>query len=611
MTKLQYTNTINKELGIYYLKIYNFIILKYTMARISPKSRKLLIIGLFSIIAVFSIAFFVIKTFKVEAQDVETIPTSVIVGNSAPTFDSGPAEATASTATAPTAIGATITFNATATDTNGENYYFIVCSTNAVVKGTAGGAPTCAAGAKTYCEGTISAKASGSPATCTYKTVAGDTWENEWYGFVCDNNTSSECSMSQGSGGTGSPFYVNHPPTFTSVSNNAPVNPGASVTWTTQTTSDPDTGSTVKLLICKSNTAPTNGACSGGASGTWCSSSAVASNPTCSYSVPNPNSDGSNNAYAFVVDNFNLLASSTPKNSHFTVNNIAPVVSAVTFNSGNDINLAENTTTPITVKATVTDNNGCGKISNVYAYAYRSGKGYTNCDTLEEANNNFCYPQISCSVDAGTCSGASDAAANYTCTINFQYYADATASTSGTIQFPTENWLATVKAIDNNSTNHNLEVTSGIEMNALIAFDISPKAINYGTLSVGGKNDPLNQILTTTATGNVGLDQEHKGIPKMCTNYDASTNPNCATVSGTQIDVTKQKYGLTASTSYASGTQLTTSPVEVEINVPKVTTGTPTTKNIYWGIEIPNNTLPGLYKGMNTIYAKIGEVAEW
>ena len=149
-------------------------------------------------------------------------------------------------------------------------------------------------------------------------------------------------------------------------------------------------------------------------------------------------------------------------------------------------------------------------------------------------------------------------------------------------------------------------------MNDLVAFDIQPKAIYYSSLNVGGKNDPLNQVLTTTPTGNVGLDQEHEGIPNMCTNYDSDTNPLCATVSGTQIPVGKQKYALAASTSYASGTALTNAKVEVEINIPKVTNGASvTSKSTWWGIEIPTGTLPGLYKGMNTIYAKTSEVSEW
>lgn len=568
------------------------------------KYGKVLLYSSFLLIVLGLVTLFATKAFKVEAQDTETVTTSVTVGNTAPSFTAGPAEATASTSTAPTAIGSSVTFNATAADANGENYYLIVCSTNSVTAGTSGNAPTCAVGATTYC--TSSSTASASAASCSYTTKSADPWSNAWYAFVCDANaTTAACSAgSQGSGsdGTESPFFVNHPPTFTSVSNNSPKDPGTSVTWTTQTTSDPDTGNTVKLLVCKSNTAPTNGACSGGASGTWCSSSAVASNPTCSYSVPNPNPDGSNNAYAFVVDNFNLLASSTPKNSHFTVNNIAPVVSAVTFNSGNNINLAESTTTAITVTATVTDNNGCsgGEIANVYAYAYRSGITYTGCDTSGEGNANNCYPEISCTVVGGSCTGPSDATANYTCTINFQYFADPTDT--GTL-YDTQNWLATVKAVDNNSASHNLQVTTGVEMNSLVAFSVT-NTLEYGSLNVLGKNDPLDKTLTTTATGNVGLDQSHHGAANMCTNFSTCTG-------GTPIPVGKQKYALAASTAYSSATALTTSAVEVELNLAKPTSTTAVTKNTWWGIEIPSGTLPGEYTGENTITAIKGETADW
>ena len=540
------------------------------------------------------------KVFKAEAQvnpDVETVATSVTVGNTAPSFTSGPAESTASTATAPTGIDANITFNATATDANGENYYLIVCSTNSVTPGASGGAPTC--GATTYC--TSTSTASGTATSCSYTTKATDAWSNAWYAFVCDANTSlSSCSTSsQGTGDSGSPFFVNHAPTFTAISNNSPVNPGSNVTWTA-TASDSD-GNTVKLLVCKRN-AMSGGACTGGA---WCTSTAVASNPTCSYSVPTPNPDGSNNAYVFVVDQHNLAATGATQgsNSAFTVNNVAPVVSNVTLNGGSAIDLVEASTKTVTVTATVTDNNGCasGEIASVYAYVYRSGIAYTNCDTLAEANENNCYPQVTCNVEAASCTGPGDASANYTCTINMQYFAEPTDT--GT-PYDAQNWLATVKATDNNSATHNLEVATGQEVNSLTAFAISPGTIDYGQLAVLGRNDPLDKILTTTATGNVGLDQSHYGSANMCTNFSICSG-------GTPIPVGKQKYALAASTAYASGTALTTTAVEVELNVPKPTSTTAVSKNTWWGIEIPNGTLPGVYEGQNTITAVKGETADW
>ena len=129
------------------------------------KYGKVLLYSSFLLIVLGLVTLFSTKAFKVEAQDTDTVTTSVTVGNTAPSFTAGPAEATASTSTAPTAIGSSVTFNATAADANGENYYLIVCSTNSVTAGTSGNAPTCAAGATTYC--TSSSTASASAASCS------------------------------------------------------------------------------------------------------------------------------------------------------------------------------------------------------------------------------------------------------------------------------------------------------------------------------------------------------------------------------------------------------------------------------------------------------------
>ena len=66
-----------------------------------------------------------------------------------------------------------------------------------------------------------------------------------------------------------------------------------------------------------------------------------------------------------------------------------------------------------------------------------------------------------------------------------------------------------------------------------------------------------------------------------------------------------------ASTAYSSATALTTSAVEVELNLAKPTSTTAVTKNTWWGIEIPSGTLPGEYTGENTITAIKGETANW
>ncbi len=575
----------------------------------------------FVIVAV-AISFFVVKSFKTRAQnnpDVETVTTTVTVGNSAPTFTVAPYEDPASTDTSPTGIGTTqdpiyVTFRATATDSNAESYYLLVCSTGSATA-TNGGKPTCAA--TEYCTSTLTA--SGTATSCQHKTDATDPWKNDWYAFVCDTNaTAAACSSaSQGTAtdGSESPFYVNHTPTFDSISTTPitpAIDPGGSITWSA-TASDPDVpgpidpedSSAVKLLVCKTP-AMSNGVCTGGS---WCESptKGVLSNPSCTYNAPGVAADGTFNAYVYIVDQHNVASASALQGSlsAFTINNIAPTVTNVKLNGGNHILPEEATTKSISVTARVVDTNGCSttEIENVYAYAYRSGIGYSSCGTGATPNANNCYPDIACVQDANSCNtdplSEHYGSATYTCNFNLQYYADPTDADT---QYATESWLATVKAVDDDNASGSAEKTSGIDVRSLVAFSVED-AINYGSLGVGEANDPLDRTLLTTATGNVGLDQEHKGAANMCTNYPACEG-------GTPIPVGNQKYALSA-VAYASATALTINSVEIELNIPKVTSSTPTTGTTYWGIYIPPGTLIGTYNGANTITAVKGEIANW
>lgn len=516
--------------------------------------------------------------------------------NIAPAFSIAPAEATASYSTSPTSIGSSITFQATATDAI-NSYYLIICSTNSVTPGASGAAPTC--GATKYCNS--SATTSGSQASCSYTTVSGDAWSNAWYGFVCDNHsTDTKCSAAnQGSGNSGSPFYVNHNPSFTASSVSAAVNPGGTITWST-TSSDPD-GNTVKLLVCKT-AAMSLGSCTGGA---WCTSSLVASNASCSYVATKPYADGAYNAYPYIVDQFDLGATGIYQGAvkAFTVNNVAPSVSSVTLNSGAAISLTESTTTDVEIVADITDDNGCldqvgtgDEISSVSGYLYRSGVSYAGCDTSKEEDANYCYPEIKCK--SSVCSNG---LTNYSCTAEVQYYADPT--TANTL-FPTENWLATVKATDDDSA-VGTGVSTGVELNTLVGGDTTPTTLDFGSLAVGGSNDPLDKTLTHFPTGNVGIDITIKAnTTSMCTNYSTCTG-------GTPIPISHQKYSLSSSTAYSAGTILTTTAVESEINIGKQTTSTAPTKQTWWGIYIPTGTLPGTYNGLNVIEYSLGETSDW
>jgi hypothetical protein len=421
-----------------------------------------------------------------------------------------------------------------------------------------------------------------------------------WYAFVCDANASqpacSATTTNQGSGDSGSPFYVNHVPTFSAISNDGPKNPGETVTWTA-TASDSD-GGNVTLLVCKTNQM-TNGTCTDGA---WCTATS-ASNPTCGYDIPSVNPAGSNDAFVFIVDAVNTPATGTAQgtNSSFDVNNVTPQVATVTLNGGNDISLVEKNTVAVPVTATVVDANGCNDISTVSAIVYRSSQ---TCNT-SVSNQNYCYPSITCNQVAGSCNNTTGTA-NYTCSFNMQYFTDPTDTAT---PFVDDNWLTNVTATDAGSASHNLVLGTGVEVLSLLAFNVTG-SINYGSKEPADLNQTLDKTLITEATGNTGIDQDHSGSQYMCTDF-----PTCSTAGGrTRIGVEQQKYSMTEGQSYTATTGnhvLSVTPTRVLLNVNKPTSTAPVQKNTYWGIAIPTGIATGVYNGLNTITAQVSATDDW
>lgn len=393
------------------------------------------------------------------------------------------------------------------------------------------------------------------------------------------------------------------PPTFTNIANNGPKDPGGTITFST-TSSDPD-GDNVKLVVCKTQ-GVTGTACDGGDDDTYCTSSFVGSNPSCSWDIPSVYPDGSYYAYPYIFDSTNLPADSIRQGAAhaFTVNNVAPLPTSISINGGDDITLVTGTTKSVTLNVSVRDNNGCGndEIDTVKAYMYRSGitGGYSSCDTLDESNANNCYPEIPCTFVS--CTGTqSDLpnVANYTCTTSLQYYADPTDTYA---PFAEESWVATAKATDNgfgtggtNPLTGTWGITQGVDVNSLLAFNVTQE-LNYGTRLAGELMSPLPKTITISSAGNIALNHTVSG-DDMCEDY-----PTCE---GSKILVDQQRYGLSASTSWQDGTKLSATPTNVFTNLPKQTTSTPTSVNIWWGILAPTGTAPKQYTGKNTITSSV------
>jgi hypothetical protein len=566
-----------------------------------------------------------------------TATTSVTVLNTPPEWLVDAEEYVESSTSTPTDVGSSTIWVGTASDSNNEQYYLLICKTSSTPTANAGAAPTCGGGAGN--QWAVSSLTNASvQATSTRTALAPDAEENVWVAWICDRNASNpKCNTTfkQGTGVTASPFYVNHRPSFTVAADDSPKDPSQVVTITT-TASDSDvvtTSDTVRLFVCKANDYATSSV-SCGAGGTYCSSSLSASNPTCNFTASSTLPDGNYNAFAFVIDNHNFPASggAHATNTVVTINNKAPAVSSSSI-SLNDTDLAGGLTlgtgggqtTGFSVKFTVTDENSCqnlssgNEISSSSIYVYRSGIGQGSCLTTGNYNPNNCYPgalptstwNYSCSQDGGTCSGITDPSVNWTCTFPLWFLADPTDGTNATdSQFFAQDWLASVIARDDNGATSTItEASTGNEVISYLSYVLNTTLIAYGSLEPGQLNDPIVATTTVAANGNVGLDETLYG-DGMCTTYPACGGGVTSTISINAQHFATSSVGYNSSTAFIA----TSSPgTELEINILKTTaTSSLATGTTYWGIQIPITiTLAGDYTGKNTIIGVKGEAQNW
>lgn len=599
---------------------------------------KITVYGAIAGIVIFSCAFI----FNLGIQELptataqDTATTSVQVLNTGPAWTASTTEEVESSANNPTNAGSVVSWVAIGTDSNSEDYYLLICSTNASPTPNSSAAPTCGGGVQWAVS---TATISGTQARAA--TTTADSWaeSNTWYGFICDGNAGTpRCNVlpTQGDNATNSsPFIVNHRPSFSLFSDSSPADPGSVVTFYS-TSSDSDTSGvadTVKLIVCASaGFSTTTDTCTGTTLGS--TTVHVASNATATYTIVIPTQDQNYSAYGYVIDNHGFEASGGAQgtDSTLTVNNVAPAVTpaliSLTQASGTDLYLTVESaeTTGFTLQYTATDNNSCvnsassSEITNYELSIYRSGIGSTTCNISSGAfNANYCYTSavptttwnISCTASSTSCTGSSDTSQVWNCTFPLWYIADPTDGTATSTQYPSQNWLAQVQAVDDdNATGSLYESTIGVEVRSFLAFALNTLTIPYGALEPGQQNDPLVATTTVSATGNVGLDKSVEG-ESMCTTYTSSTL--CPNSSTSTIPESEQRFA-TGTVSYASASPLSSSTVqEIEVNVPKSTsTSTQATNNAYWGIRVPASvTFAGFYYGQNTFYAVSGESANW
>ncbi len=264
-----------------------------------------------------------------------------------------------------------------------------------------------------------------------------------------------------------------------------------------------------------------------------------------------------------------------------TVGGEAPTVSVVDITPA-PIVVIENGTTTVTITATITDNNGCSEVftdGTITATLYRSSMG-ASCS----ADFNNCYVSILLTEVGNTCDGV-DTTGDASGTVEVWYIAEATDASSTNSG---DTWQATVKAIDGTDASSTaVDETAPPELSTLLAVTVTG-SINYGSVAASATSTP--QTVTITNSGNYNsTDANFSGV-----NLESG---------GNSIAVGQQKYSTTTTEAwdYMDYT-LDGTPTRRELNITKGTaTGTPSTQDHFWAIQVPGGQAAGTYTGTSTI----------
>jgi hypothetical protein len=240
-----------------------------------------------------------------------------------------------------------------------------------------------------------------------------------------------------------------------------------------------------------------------------------------------------------------------------TVGNALPVASSAAFGS-NDITLAvgPTDTTPVSVSANITDDNGCSDIASANVAVYKDG---ATCQSSGDANNDTCYfaTIASSSADFHSCNGNTRQVSH---TFNFQYYAQ-----PGT-------WHTTITPSDIEAVGTSGANDATVEVTLSLTTD---PTLNYGNVA-GGSSSQGTNTLAINNLGNTAMDIALQGQDLACTGTNAMGS----------IPVGDLQYSLT-NFSYPSGISLTSSPVFAgQLNAPSQNNH-PVSGTSYWQVAVP------------------------
>jgi hypothetical protein len=613
--------------------------------------------GIFALLTFIAVSTVGVFSMQAAAGGTGAATSTVKVLNTPPRFNTAPREVVVSATTTPTVNGSVVVWKANAYDSSSNNIYLLICKTGAAPTATTSAQPSCAGGLANQLAVTSGTPpAPIYPATADVFATSGPIIDNvnetiAWYAFVCDDVVGlPKCSKTtdplvQGTPGApeASPLVINHPHTFSSLTNNGPKDPGQLITFTASSTelthqdtiNGPDLAT---LFLCKAADF-TGTAC--GAGGTWASSTAVQTNPVASWTFAIPTLDGTTTTYPYIVDSrgAQAIGSAQGAATSFTVNNVAPTIVPGTislvdqFASSSMSLVVEKGETPnFKLSFQVSDYNSCTtaagtpQASSTAITVYRSGIPDASCNGLVNGQHNYnnCYSSndknavwnVTCAPDptymGDTCTGPNDLTVGWTCTFPLWYTTEPTTFGS---PWAGDQMKVNIIPMDHaGATSSNLKLT-GSEMNILSALGLTANTFSFGGWEPGQGNTNLGvddtgattSLLQIQATGNASLDTNISGSD-MCVGY-----PSCSGSAGDTIPAAVEHYATTTAL-YANGVSLaSTTPKFFDFNILKSTsTSTPNTGTLYWGIAVPATiTVSGDYKGQNAIDAVTNASATW
>ncbi|MCD5381099.1 MAG: DUF2341 domain-containing protein [Candidatus Pacebacteria bacterium] len=262
-----------------------------------------------------------------------------------------------------------------------------------------------------------------------------------------------------------------------------------------------------------------------------------------------------------------------------------PVMSAITFNEGNDITLLPGATTTVYATGTATDLNGYADLTYASSTMYRSGvAGGAACS----ADNNDCYISTTASTCSFTnCSGNS---CTVECYADIYFHADPTDTGS---TYDGQEWLAFVE-VEDSAAGYDFASAIGIELMTLRAIEVSG-AIDYGALAVNADTGAFNASTTIANFGNVESNLEITGT-------DLSDGVTSVIPAPQQIFATSS---FTYSSCGATCDPLSsTTPISLDVDLAKPAVDTPPVEDeVYWGIAIPFGTNSAAHQGVNIFTA--------